>query len=146
MHHSIKLCCFYVESTTMHPALIISLLGTYVPTPCGSATYFVQAKAGVLALAYVCARVRAHCYAAEVWRYLCCAEGGERIAFALTKQSTSCPLYKQTGYSDQYGYQTHPSVACVSVRASTCVCVINTCLRRKERRTGREKEGGIQRV
>lgn len=37
MHHSIKLCCFHVESTTMHPALIISLLGTYVPAPCGSA-------------------------------------------------------------------------------------------------------------
>lgn len=51
-----------VESTTMHPALIISLLGTYVQMPCGSAgarTYFVQAKAGVLALAYVCERASA---------------------------------------------------------------------------------------
>lgn len=36
-----------------------------------------------------------------------------RIAFfPLTKQSSSCPLYKQTGWNDQYGYQTHPAVAC----------------------------------
>lgn len=34
-----------------------------------------------------------------------------RIAFLPTKQSTSCPQYKQTGYNDQYGYQTHPTVA-----------------------------------
>ena len=44
-----------------------------------------------------------------------------RIAPLLTEQSTSCLLYKQTAYSDQYGYQTHPTVVC------TCVCV---CVRR----------------
>lgn len=40
-----------------------------------------------------------------------------RIASLLTEQSTSCPLYKQTGYNDQYGYQTRPTVGCV------CVCL-----------------------
>lgn len=40
-----------------------------------------------------------------------------RIASLLTEQSTSCPLYKQTGYNNQYGYQTRPTVGCV------CVCV-----------------------
>lgn len=52
-----------------------------------------------------------------------------RIAFLRTKQSTSCPLYKQTGYSNQYGYQTHPTVVCVYV----CVC-LNTCLKVRARR------------
>lgn len=41
-----------------------------------------------------------------------------RIASLLTEQSTSCPLYKQTGYNDQYGYQTHPTVGgvCLNMR------------------------------
>lgn len=85
--------------------------------------------------------MRAHCYAAEVWRHLCCAEGGERIAFALTKQSTSCPLYKQTGYSDQYGYQTHPTVARVYVRARVCDKYVSKKERKTDRQTERKKEG-----
>lgn len=38
-----------------------------------------------------------------------------RIAPLLREQSSSCPLYKQTGYNDQYGYQTRPTVVCVCV-------------------------------
>lgn len=55
-----------------------------------------------------------------------------RIAPLLTEQSTSCPLCKQTGYSDQYGYQTRPPVA--------CVC-LNRCV--KERESVREKRSKV---
>lgn len=40
----------------------------------------------------------------------------ERIAPLVTEQSSGCPLYKQTGKSDQYGYQTRPTVVCVWTR------------------------------
>lgn len=48
-----------------------------------------------------------------------------RIAPLLTEQSTSCLLYKQTAYSDQYGYQTHPTVVCVLIceEEAKCICV-----------------------
>lgn len=103
-------------------------------------TYFVQTK---LVCLHKCASIDVYVSAnllLMLGRYsgICVVVQG-RIAFLLTKQSTSCPLYKQTGYDDQYGYQTHPTVACLCA----CVCVsfcLNMCLREWERRDRKKRK------
>lgn len=122
----------------MHPALIISLLGTYVPAPCGSAgaqTYFVQVKAGVLALAYVCARECEPIAMPRRYGGICVALRGERELLSHSESNQPAVLC-----TNKQGTAINTDIKHIPLWRMcerVCVCVINTCLRTKERRERR---------
>lgn len=106
----------------MHPAPIISLLATYVPTPRGSAgarTYFVQAKAGVLALAYVCARQCEPIAMPRRYGGICVALRGERELLSHSQSNQPAVLC-----TNKQGTAINMDIKHIPLwRVSVCVCV-----------------------